>query len=150
MDAERFLKASEFRITQILYASLLEIGIRNLIIKPLAIGAFYHEEWADILANKIGSGMSKHDRDILPKVLKTIKLDSKHIGDEDFNFENCLNKVFTKRNDIIHKYGPATETDAQNAQKCVYIFMENILQYILKYYNVKTDGKGEWRIRWVN
>ncbi len=117
-------------------------------IKPLAIGALYHEEWADILAAKVGTGMSKNDRDILPKVLKTIKLDISKIGDKQVNFGKKLDSIFKKRNDIIHNYDNASESDAKEAILCSDIIINDILPYIFEKYKIDISNLDKWKIKW--
>lgn len=145
-EIQRFMSQREYRVVLILAGSLLEIGIRFLIIKPLAIGALYHEEWANIIATKIGTGMSKNDRDILPKVLNTIDIDITNIGPKSVNFNQKLNSVFGKRNDIIHNFENASKHDAETAIECSNLLLDHILPYIFKKYQIDTSDTQRWEI----
>lgn len=145
-DAIEQADSRNYNIALILSCVSLEIFVRQIIIKPLAQGAFYYEEWADLLANKIGSGNAGNDREIFCKVLKTIKYDINSIIINSKTFSDGWKHVADLRNKVMHDYIEITKVDAEMAIMCVEILFEKVLPFLLDYYHIreKSENIYEW------
>src|SRR2546426_12054904 len=74
-EAEELLASSHPGPALSLAATAGELVIRFLIVRPLVQAAFFSEEWASIIASRIGTGRGSDDRELLPKVLKQWGID---------------------------------------------------------------------------
>lgn len=141
-DAIEQVDSRNYNIALIVSCVALEIFVRQIIIKPLAHGAFYYEEWADLLANKIGSGNAGNDRDIFCKVLKTIKYDINSIIINGKSFSNCWKHVADLRNKVMHDYFEISKVDAKMAITCVGILFDKVLPFLLDYYHIQEKAEN--------
>ena len=140
-DARKQKEQNNLKISLVLNVVSIEIFIRQLVIKPLAQGAFYYEEWAELLASKIGTGNAGKDREIISKVLKTINFDISKIKIEKIDFIECFKYIADLRNKIMHEYIEVTMIDVEKSESCVKILFDNLLPYLLDYYKIKNDER---------
>lgn len=145
-DAIKQGDSQNYNISLILSCVALEIFVKQIIIKPLAQGAFYYEEWADLLANKVGSGNAGNDREIFCKVLKTIKYDVNSIKIKEKTFSDSWKHGADLRNRVMHEYIEISKADAEMAIMCVGILFDKVLPFLLDYYHIreKEENIYEW------
>lgn len=66
-EAEQLLKAGHNGPALTVAVTAIEIILRFFVLRPIVHGAFLSEEWAQILLDRVVSGKTFNDRELLPK-----------------------------------------------------------------------------------
>ena len=129
----------------------IELIIRFLLIRPLVSGAFLSEEWEELLAEKIGSGRSEGDREILPKLLKQWGFDLNTMtlpGGEPL-WSSLMDKktgVLEKRHAVVHRGAAATQSEASLAIVGARTILNNIVYQLATKLGFRLKDTVCWSI----
>lgn len=130
----------------ILSASALELLIRYFVLKPLVSGTFIKDVWADLLVDKLVSGQSWRDRELLPLIADEWGIDLTNIkltnGVEAWTF--FKSEVVKKRNEFVHKGEPVTPESCLLAIDCAEVLFEGLLTRIARKFRLGWPESGVW------
>lgn len=91
-------------------ASGIEVTIRFFLARPLVQGAFLSKDWAALLSQKVLSGRTAEDRELLPAILRNWDIDITKVklrhGSQAW--EQIVKRVWPRRNDYVHKADDAS------------------------------------------
>ena len=127
-------------------ATAIEIAVRFMLIRPLVQGAFLSDEWAELLANRIGTGRTDNDRKILPALLKqwSIDINSVVLAGDTKLWDAITKRVLPKRNAVVHAGGSAETEDAQLAIECGERIVSDVVHPIGKALGLTVQRTGKW------
>jgi hypothetical protein len=130
----------------LLSASALELVIRYFVLKPLVSGTFLKDIWADLLVDKLVSGQSWRDRELLPLIadewgidLTSIKLAN---GSEAWTF--FKSELVRKRNDFVHKGEPVLPELSERGIECAEVLFDGLLTHIAMKFRFGWPESGVW------
>jgi hypothetical protein len=115
MKDARMLMGGDFLQSAVVSAvTAIELTIRFLLLRPLMQAAFLSEEWANLLTQRVASGRTGSDREILPQILRfhDVELNEIQLPSGQPLWKTITESVYAKRNGIVHRAEPATEDDA--------------------------------------
>lgn len=129
-----------------LAATAGELIIRFLLVRPLVQSAFFNEEMASIIADRIGKGRSSADRALLPKMLRhwNIKIDDVKTASGIAVWEFMLNRLWPERDNFIHKGDRPTIDTAKEAVECVRCFRETVVGKLASKLGFTLKETGKW------
>ncbi|MGE6497102.1 hypothetical protein ACQKFX_21325 [Cupriavidus metallidurans] len=130
----------------VLASTAIELLIRFMLVRPLVQGAFLSDEWADLLANRIGAGRTDEDRKILPLLLKQWDLDINGVllpGNKRL-WDAITKIVLPKRHKIVHTGATASAEEAALALACVDALIAEILHPLAKSLGFTLTTTGKW------
>jgi hypothetical protein len=120
--------------------------VRFLLIRPLIQAAFLDEDWAYLLTQRITSGPSIHDRNILPEILRYHDIDVTSVklstGSEVWQIVTKV--IYPKRNRIVHHGESATLEEAETAVKCAVLLRENVVLPLAKKLGFTLETTDCW------
>jgi hypothetical protein len=127
-------------------ATALEISIRFLIVRPLVQGAFLSDEWASILASRIGTGRTEEDRRLLPTLVKQWKFDiaSVNISGGKGLWETIVKSVLPWRNQIVHAGERPSYGEATVAIECARALLNDVVHEIALSLGFTLERTGKW------
>jgi hypothetical protein len=98
----------------------IELTIRFLLLRPLMQAAFLSEEWANLLTQRVASGRTANDREILPQILHfhNINLNNLKLPNGKALWSTITGDIYPKRDRIVHRAEPVSEDDALLAINC--------------------------------
>ena len=104
----------------VLATTAIELIVRFLLIHPLIQAAFLSDEWAYLLTQRIASGRTAEDRELLPTILQHHNIDiaTVRLKNGDELWKTVVSKVYRKRNNIVHAAEPTKAEEAQLAIDC--------------------------------
>jgi hypothetical protein len=73
--AEKLYKLNYYGSSITVSVTAIEIIIRFMLLRPLIQGAFLSDEWAGILTDRIATGRTAKDKELLPSVVKQLGID---------------------------------------------------------------------------
>lgn len=124
----------------------LEILIRDFVLKPLVYGAFLHEYWAELLLDRVVSGKSVKDREILPKVAFEwgIDLQSLMLSSGKEAWGTFVGEIIPKRNNYIHCAITIPSKVAEKALECGDVMFFGLLKPIAQKFEMSWPESGAW------
>lgn len=145
-QAEKLRDAGFFQPAVVLATTAIELIVRFLLIRPLIQAAFLSDEWAYLLTQRIASGRSAEDRNLLPKILQHHNIDITTVllenGDE--LWETVVSKDYPKRNKIVHAAEPTRAEEAQLAIACATRLRADIVLPISEKLGFTLEVTGLW------
>ena len=110
-------------------ASGIEVTIRFFLARPLVQGAFLSEDWAELLSQKVLTGRTAEDRELLPAILRKWKIDITKVKLPDGSqaWEQIVMRVWPRRNDYVHKADDASPEDALLAIECLTALLSQVV-----------------------
>lgn len=87
------------------------------------------EEWANLLTQRIASGRSANDREILPQILNfhDIDLNDVNLPDGKVLWTTITGAVYVTRDRIVHRAEPVSQDDATLAIQCADVLRNKIV-----------------------
>ena len=124
----------------------IEITIRFLLVRPLVQGAFLNDEWAEILAARIGRGRTAHDREILPRLLWLWKIDlgALKLTDGKCLWSTITQNVFKERDRVVHEGETASHDIVKAALECCRLLNEKVVRKIAVELGFTLEQTGKW------
>jgi hypothetical protein len=124
----------------------LEVLIRYFVLKPLVYGTFLSDYWADLLVNRVVSGSSNRDRQLLPIVTSEWEIDLEAIKLQDGKqaWNVIISEVVPKRNQFVHRGQPVQNRVAERALLCVENLYSGLLEPIAKKFQMSWPDSGAW------
>lgn len=119
-EARMLLSGGFFQSAVVSAVTAIELTIRFLLLRPLMQAAFLSEEWASLLTQRIASGRSANDREILPQILHFHDVDLKRIKLSNGRplWKTITEVVYSMRDKVVHRAEPVSEDDALLAIQC--------------------------------
>jgi hypothetical protein len=119
-DARMLLTGGFFQSSVVSAVTAIELTIRFLLLRPLMQAAFMSEEWANLLTQRIASGRTTNDREILPQILSfhDVDLNEVKLPDGKPLWTTITSVVYSTRDKIVHRAEPVSEDDATLAVQC--------------------------------
>ena len=144
-ESENLLSQNFYGPSLIVSVTCIEVIIRFFLIEPLVKGAFFSDEWADLLTKKIVSNRSSDDKSILPGILTKWKLDINRykLSNNQQLWPIFINTINKKRNNFLHKGETVFEVDAKLALECANKFLQ-IVHQISLVFGFTLSVTGEW------
>lgn len=151
-QATKLKDAQYYQSAVVSGVTAIELTIRFLLLRPLIQGAFLSDEWAYALTQRVASGRTNEDRELLPKILEVQAIDLKKIklpsGKE--LWDTIINRVYLKRDRVVHTGEAATKEDAELAITCATQFRKDIVLPIAKKLGFDPEKKdGAWNKGWT-
>jgi hypothetical protein len=143
----RALLAANFAASALVSAATaIEITVRFMLVRPLVQGAFLSDEWAELLAARIGSGRTEEDRKILPALLRQWSLDINTVllAGGSRLWDVITKQVLPKRHALVHAGAKAEATDAQAAIECAERLLADVVHPIGKTLGLTVQRTGKW------
>src|ERR1019366_2585290 len=114
------LSGGFFQSSVVSAVTSIELTIRFLLLRPLMQAAFLSEEWANSLTQRIASGRSANDREILPQILRfhDIDLNGVKLSNGRPLWKTIIEVVYSTRDKIVHRAEFVSEDDALLAVQC--------------------------------
>lgn len=130
----------------IMYSIAIEIIVRYFLIRPLMQGAFLKDEWAEFITQRITSGQSGKDREMLPKILEMHDIDIHNIFTKNGKplWDEIVKIIIPKRNKIIHIADHATPNDSELASVCAWQIYEDVVMPLSKKLGFTIAVTGCW------
>jgi len=147
--AERLYELQFYGAALTAAVTAIELIIRFLLIRPLVSGAFLSEEWEELLAEKIGSGRSEGDREVLPKLLKQwgFDLNTMTLPGGGPLWSSLMDKktgVLEKRHAVVHRGEEATQPEASVAIVGAQTILKNVVYPLATKLGFTLKDKGRW------
>lgn len=130
----------------VLAATAIEITVRFMLVRPLVQGAFLSDEWAELLAARIGTGKPNEDRKIVRALLKqwSLDIDSISLRGGDRLWDTITIRVLPKRNKVVHAGESATLEDAGLGIECAERLLSEVVHPIGKALGLTVERTGRW------
>lgn len=147
-DSESLLSLGYEGPALCLAATSVELMIRFLLLRPLIQGAFLSDEWASILANRIASGRSAEDRELLPAVLKNWDINIENIETSSgiAVWQFILTDLWPNRNKFVHRGDRPKKDAATVAIECARLFRQKIVGAVASKLGFTLETTGKWCI----
>jgi len=148
-DSEKLLLQNFYGPSLAVSAICIEVIIRFFLIRPLVQSAFLSDEWADLLTNKITSGNSYENRDILPSILKQWNIDINKflLSNKNQLWTTIKGKenwsVIKRRNHFMHNGEIISKDEAELALECTEKMLQIVYQ-ISEKFGFTLDVTGKW------
>ena len=136
-----------FQSAVVLAVTGIELTIRFLLLRPLMQAAFLSEEWANLLTQRVASGRTANDREVLPQILRFhgIDLNGIKLPNGKPLWATVTRDVFAKRDRIVHRAEPVSEDEALLAITCADHMRSNIVLPFAKKLGFTLATTGCWR-----
>lgn len=110
-------------------AAGLEIVIRFFLARPLVQGAFFSDDWAQLLSQKMLNGRTAEDRELLPAILRNWGVDITQVklADGPQIWEVIVGSVWPLRNKYVHSGANCELKDALTAIECVEVLLRDVV-----------------------
>jgi hypothetical protein len=130
----------------VLCVSALELVVRYFVLKPLVSGTFLKDIWVDLLVDKLVSGQSRRDRELLRLIgdeygpdFESIKL-----GDGRGAWNLYESELVPKRNGFVHKGEPVPSELSLRAVECTEVLFSGLLTRIARKFQLSWPESGTW------
>jgi hypothetical protein len=146
-EAKVLLRYGHFGPSLCAAAIAVELMIRFMLVRPLIQGAFLSDEWAGILTNRIMTGQTAKDRELVPAVLRQWGLDVTKVRSKTSSvpvWECTVTQLFPSRNNYVHRYDPVPEHTAVLGVECAEAFRHEIVSTVAKQLGFSLDLTGKW------
>jgi hypothetical protein len=146
-EAKVLLKHGHFGPSLCAAAIAVELMIRFMLVRPLIQGAFLSDEWAGILTDRIMTGQTAKDRELVPAVLRQWGLDVIKVRSSPSKvpvWEYTKTQLFPSRNNYVHRYDPVPESTAVIGVECAEAFRHGIVGAVAKQLGFSLDLTGKW------
>jgi len=129
-------------------ASGIEVTIRFFLARPLVQGAFLSEDWAELLSQKVLTGRTAEDRELLPAILRNWKIDITKVKLPDGSqaWEQIVMRVWPRRNDYVHKADDASAEDALLAVECLTALLSQVVDPLATKLGFTREQTGCWSV----
>jgi len=145
-EAEQLLALNHPGPALSLAATAGELIIRFLVVRPLVQGAFHSEEWASILADRIWTGRSSGDRELLPNVLQQWRIDISTFktGSGLHVWDFMRNTLWPQRDYFVHRGDRPTNDTARSAIEVVRFLRNVIVDQVASSLGFTLKETGKW------
>jgi hypothetical protein len=129
-------------------ASGIEVTIRFFLARPLVQGAFLSEDWAELLSQKLLSGRTAEDRELLPAILRNWKIDITKVklANGAQAWEQIVKRVWPRRNDYVHKADDASAEDVMLAIECLTTLLSQVVDPLATKLGFTREQTGCWSV----
>jgi hypothetical protein len=129
-------------------ASGIEVTIRFFLARPLVQGAFLSEDWAELLSQKVLTGRTAEDRELLPAILRNWKIDITKVKLPDGSqaWEQIVSGVWPRRNDYVHRADDASAEDALLAIECLTALLAQVVDPLATKLGFTRERTGCWSV----
>ncbi len=124
----------------------IEVMVRFMLLRPLVQSAFLSDEWAEILADRVATGRTAEDRELLPAVLKMCKVDIGAIKTPSGGelWESVLKDLWPRRNKFVHEGECPPKEVAGAAIECARCFRETVIEAVASMLGFTLATTGKW------
>lgn len=124
----------------------IELLLRHFVLKPLVTGAFLSDYWADLLVDRVVSGCSARDRELLPLVAAEWEIDLQRISLSDGSsaWAFLTSEMGIKRNHFVHKGHAVSQEVAVKGIKAAEALFSGLLHPIAKKFELSWPESGAW------
>lgn len=146
-EARMLLGGGFFQSAIVSAVTAIELTIRFLLLRPLMQAAFLSEEWASLLTQRVASGRTTHDREILPQILDFhgINLNTVKLSNGKPLWSTITGDVYAKRDRIVHRAEPVSEDDALLAINCTDQLRKKVVLPFAKKLGFTLETTGSWQ-----
>jgi hypothetical protein len=146
-EAKLLLRYGHFGPSLCTTVIAVELMIRFMLLRPLLQGAFLSDEWAGILTDRIMTGHTAKDRELVPAVLRQWGLDVTKVRSSPSKapvWEYTRTQLIPSRNNYLHRYDPIPEHTAVLGVECAEAFHHGIVGVVAKQLGFSLDLTGKW------
>lgn len=145
-EARQLDDEKHYGSAMVLASTAIELIVRFLIVRPLVQGAFLSDEWAGILAERIASGRTTEDRELLPAILQQWGIDIRtiHLSDGSNLWDTVTGQVLPKRNVIVHQGATATDKESRKSIECSETLLVKVVSVLSHKFGFTLDITGRW------
>jgi hypothetical protein len=146
-DARMLLSGGFFPSVVVSAVTAIELTIRFLLLRPLIQAAFLSEEWASLLTQRVTSGRSVSDREILPQILHLHDIDLNNVKLPDGRplWQTIIEGVYVIRNRIVHRAEPVSQDDATLAIQCADLLRNEVVMPYAKKLGFTLERTKCWQ-----
>ena len=145
-EAKVLAKLGHSGASLVLCVSALELVVRYFVLKPLVSGTFLKDIWVDLLVDKLVSGQSRRDRELLRLIGDEYGIDFESIqlidGQGAWNFYES--ELLPKRNSFVHKGESVPSEFSLRAVECAEVLFEGLLTRIARKFQLGWPESGTW------
>jgi hypothetical protein len=147
-DATRLRTAGFPGAALVRAAAGIEITIRFFLAKPLVLGAFLSDEWAEALTKRLLGARTAEDRELLPAILRNwgIDLTTLHLSDGSQMWEAVVTGVWKHRNNYVHAAATITDEDASVAIDCLEQLLSQVVAPMANELGFTRDETNRWSV----
>lgn len=130
----------------VLCVSALELIVRFFVLKPLVSGTLLKDIWVDLLVDRLVSGQSRRDRELLRLIADECGIDFESIRLIDGGSAWSLyeSELVPKRNGFVHKGEPVPLELSLRAVDCAEALFCGLLSQIAKKFQLSWPASGAW------
>lgn len=130
-----------------LCVSALELPVRFFVLKPLVSGTFLKDVWVDLLVDRLVSGQSRRDRELLRLIADECGIDFEGIKLIDGGSAWSLyeSELVPKRNGFLHKGEPVPLEISLRAVDCAKALFCGLLSQLAKKFQLSWPASGAWQ-----
>ncbi|TPQ32798.1 hypothetical protein C2U70_20755 [Bradyrhizobium guangdongense] len=146
-EARMLLTGGFFQSATVSAVTAIELTIRFLLLRPLVQAAFFSEEWANLLTQRVASGRTAGDREILPQILAFhgIDLGKTKLPNGSLLWRTIVEKVYKQRDKIVHRGEATSEDNATLAIQCADSLRNEIVLPYASKLGFTLDKTGCWQ-----
>jgi hypothetical protein len=146
VEAEQLLAAHHPGPALSLAATAGELIVRFLLVRPLVQGAFHSDDWASILADRIGTGRTSEDRILLPDILRQYGIEISTCRTESgiLVWEFMRNTIWPQRDYFVHRGDRPTNETATRAIEVIRFFRNVVVDRIASQLGFTLTTTGKW------
>jgi hypothetical protein len=129
-------------------AAGIEITIRFFLAKPLVLGAFLSDEWAEALTKRLIGPRTAEDRGLLPAILRNWSIDlmTLHLSDGSQMWEVVVKRVWDHRNNYVHAAATITDEEASVAIECLEQLLSQVVAPMAHELGFTRDETNRWSV----
>lgn len=145
-QAQQLLKAGFAQSSLVLATTAIEVIVRFLLIHPLVQAAFLSEDWAYLLTQRVASGRTAEDRQLLPKILEfhDIDISTVLLKNKKPLWATVLATVYPMRNKAVHSAEPITVDEAVIALECATLLRSDVVLPLATKCGFTLETTGRW------
>jgi hypothetical protein len=127
-------------------ATGIELMIRFMVLRPLLIGVFLFDEWADILVDRVIKVRVEEDRKFLPDVLRRVEIE---IGDLRTStgvavWDFLQSHFWPERDRFIHRGDFPPPKTAIVGLECAQLFRADVIGRIARTLDFTLEETDKW------
>ena len=129
-------------------AAGIEVTVRFFLARPLVLGAFRSDEWANTLTKRLLNNRTVEDRELLPGILRnwSVDLTALRLSDGSQLWETILRKVWVCRNNYVHAAATLTDDQASTALECLDRLLSDVVEPVARQLGFTRAATGRWSL----
>ena len=147
-EAQRLLSAGYAGAALVRSAAGIEIAVKFFISKPLVLGAFLSDDWAEALTDRLIGGRSVNTRELLPAILRNWSIDvtTLVLSNGSQLWETIVAAVWDNRNGYVHAGATISDRDAAISIECLEKLLSHVVAPVARNLGFTREDTGRWSV----